>query len=270
MVHKKVLEARERGKIEWQMWANVLGVLGGALLIMGGTVGQFGFENVAVAQFAIGWGFVVLFIEWPRSKRLHGRTLERPFQGLIVPLLVKLGNFWKNLYFRSCLYVGGAIPTFFCLPCVFGGVVCIVSGGVYLVAAFKGETWKAVQSRGRSREKKGSIIKAPTYAPPRRPDTNDERPSASLVKDSPDLSQKSKSRGGPSHLPPSGPVPKPRGSAAPKRPPPQLNIQPGADDWSVVLDETSGKNYYVNEVTDETTWDMPSVLNPTYNQSTGI
>eukprot|EP00035_Acanthoeca_spectabilis_P039122 m.59228 g.59228 ORF g.59228 m.59228 type:complete len:271 (+) comp9452_c0_seq1:366-1178(+) len=270
MVHKKVAEAKERGKIEWQMWANVLAVCGGSLLIIGGVIGQFGFENSEIATFSIAWGAIISIVEWPRSKRLRGRTLERNYQGYIVPVLAKLGKFWTNLYFRSILYIGGAIPTFFCLPCVFGGVVMIVSGGVYVMAAFKGEQWKPLYPRGKARAKTGTIIKAPTYAPPRRPDTIDERPKASLVQPSPDLERKSARGGGPTGAPPSRPVPKPRGGAAPKRPPPTLNLQPGASDWTVVLDEESGKNYYHNEKTNETTWDMPVAMNPTYHQSTGI
>mmetsp|Transcript_123949 Transcript_123949/g.174868 ORF Transcript_123949/g.174868 Transcript_123949/m.174868 type:complete len:273 (-) Transcript_123949:30-848(-) len=272
MVHQKVLDAKERGKIEWQMWANVLAVCGGSLLILGGIIGQFGFENSEVATFSIVWGVIVSIVEWPRSKRLRGNTLTRAFQGYIVPLLSGLGKFWRNLYFRTVFYIGGAIPTFFCLPCVFGGVVMIVSGGVYIKAAFKGEQWKPLFPRGKRGPSKGSIIQAPTYAPPRRPDTIDERPSASLVQPSPDLDRKPvpKQSKQPVQAPPSRPVPKPRGGAAPKRPPPQLNLNAEAQDWSVVLDDESGKNYYYNQRTNETTWDMPTAMNPTYNQTTGI
>eukprot|EP00038_Savillea_parva_P005662 m.159480 g.159480 ORF g.159480 m.159480 type:complete len:338 (+) comp11799_c0_seq1:2781-3794(+) len=271
MVHAKVLEAKERGKIEWQMWANVLAVCGGSLLILGGIIGQFGFENRDVATFSIIWGGIVSFLEWPRSKRLRGWTMARPFQGIIVTILERLGKFWTNLFFRSCLYIAGGIPTFFCLPCVFGGVVMIVCGVVYLVAAFKGEVWKPLYSRGSRGPSKGTTIKAPTYAPPRRPDAvaEEEHPRAPLTKASPDLSvvKKPKSRApmapttaAPSAPPPSRPTPKPR---APKRAPPQLAISPEAAEWAVAVDESSGQKYYYNERTQETTWDVPAVLNPT-------
>mmetsp|Transcript_5011 Transcript_5011/g.12974 ORF Transcript_5011/g.12974 Transcript_5011/m.12974 type:complete len:273 (+) Transcript_5011:73-891(+) len=272
MTHPKVKEAKERGKIEWQMWANVLAVCGGCLLILGGIIGQFGFENDAIATFSIAWGVMVCLIEWPRSKRLRGNTMTRLFQGLIVKILEKFGKFWINLYFRSTVYIGAAIPTFFCLPCVFGGVVTIISGVVYMVAAFKGETWKPLYPRGARGPKTGSVIKAPTYAPPRRPsDRGREDGEESLVSKPamPAKAAPAPRSAAPNAPPPSRPVPKPRNAGGPKRPPPQLQLNAGANDWSSAVDDETGQTYYYNSKTNETSWDMPSVMNPMYS-STGI
>jgi hypothetical protein len=52
------------------------------------------------------WGAAVCIVEWPRSARAKGYTIPRMYQGVIVRVLENLGKFWKNLYFRSCLYIG--------------------------------------------------------------------------------------------------------------------------------------------------------------------
>eukprot|EP00040_Diaphanoeca_grandis_P039305 m.258722 g.258722 ORF g.258722 m.258722 type:complete len:293 (-) comp36944_c0_seq1:242-1120(-) len=260
--NKQVQKAIEKGKIEWLMWANVLGVLGSTCLVLGGILGLCahfieGIGRLPVFIVCLALGLVIVVLEWPRGARKSGRTMPRAYQEKITPFLAKLGIVWSNLLFRAIFYVLVAITGFLELATIIGGLVMMLSSFVYILAAFKKETWKPLIESSR-RAKKGQIIAAPTSAPPRRPNAKQ-----GIVKND-TFEARSTPKAQPRIIPspaPSRPPPKPaaRGGNAPKRAPPKPSMTMPAQTsaWEVVLDEATGKPYYYNSTTEETTWDEP-------------
>ena len=48
---------------------------------------------------------VIIFIEWPRSKRPKGYTMPREYQHLITPIVAKLGFLATNYFARAILWL---------------------------------------------------------------------------------------------------------------------------------------------------------------------
>lgn len=295
--NKAVQKAIEKGRIEWHMWANTLAVFGASVMVLGGLLGSTlateRKDSVPPIEtrswlfyYAIIAGAVLFVMEWSRGARKQGRTMARSYQEYITPGLVKLGFLWTNLYIRGMLHIGISIALFLELPTIIAGLVMLVAGLVYVKAGFKGEQWKPLVARAR-REQKGQVIKAPTAAPPRRPESMlvDRHDSAGLMDDQDDLDAGPKplslkpkqvanpgftpkptvrvppKAAAPSAPPPSRAPPMPAGrpprTAAPSRPVP---VPQAASKWTAVIDESTGDTYYHNTQTDETTWDKPASM----------
>lgn len=269
-VHNEaVRKAIEKGKIEWHMWGNVLAITGSICMIIGGGIGLAGSIGTRwVEIYAVAAGLAVFTMEWARGARKRGRTMPRTFQQYITPWLAKFGSVWSNLWIRGLLHLAIAMPCFFTLGTIIGGAVLVITGIVYVVAGFKGETWKPLIARER-RETKGQVIKAPTAAPPRRPPTNpspaaSNEPKQSLIKHEiaanksfnpmPTVRERPAPTAAAPSAPPRRPVPTPAGrTGGPNRPPPR----PTQPSWEAVVDPSSGNTYYVNNDTNETQWDRP-------------
>jgi len=263
--NKAVQKAIAAGRIEWHMWANVLAVLGSTCLILGGVLGLVihyveGFGNLQIFIGSLALGLIIFLMEWPRGARKSGRTMPRGYQAKITPMLIKFGVVWSNLLFRSIFYILVAVGAFFELATIIGGLVMMLSSLVYIVAAFKKEVWKPLVNRSR-RAAKGQMIAAPTTAPPRRPDQVLKNKTFEKLESSP--------RAQPRIVPTPAPMrapPKPASrDNVPKRPPPQPSKFAGA--WEIIEDESSGKQYYFNSETNETTWDRPRDLADLRNSS---
>lgn len=266
---KEARSAAAKGKIEWQMWANALGVFAAVSMIVGGAVGVTSdFNRKWAAAYSLIAGCVVLSIEWPRSKRLRGRTMPRSYQYAIgnvvarVPLL-------HNLFVRFGLYLVMAIPCFFELPSILGGAVLVIASGVYLLAAFKNETWKHLQKPKKRVAGGAQVIAVPKQAPPRLPPSA-APPKPADKKDSPTYARKdtegsaaqkveaNASFAAPARAPPQAP-----NRAPPPKPTPQARALPprttsAQQTWVQTTDETTGETYYYNQATKETQWQRPS------------
>lgn len=251
-----VQKAIDKGKIEWHMWGNVLSTFGSLCLVLGAVLGliiKYGKREVFFVTLPL--GILIFFMEWPRGARKNGRTMPRSHQDIITPFLEKLGFAWTNFYIRAVGYIAVAVPAFLELATIMGGVVLVIAAVVYIVAAFKKESWKPLKNRARA-AKQGQIIAAPTTAPPRRPDTHKNPAFTPMPKHSPKPIEPRivVPTDAPTRAPPK-PAVRPRGGASPpKRAPPKPTT------WEVIEDSESGRNYYHNTVTNETTWDMPAEL----------
>ena len=121
----------------------------------------------------------------------------------------------------------------------------------------------------------GSVIKAPTAAPPRRPVSmldggggrssliNNEASAPALSLQPRRVSNPNFEKPAPKptvRRPPTSAVPsKPPPAAAPSRPAPApRGAPPRPTLWEAVKDETSGDTYYYNTQTEATTWDKPA------------
>merc|ERR1719272_29537 len=178
---KEAQKAVAAGAIEWQMWANSLGVLAGFALVVGGVVVVTMNCDTTIHDCAnnepsswVGYigliiGLLVFTIEYPRSKRKRGRTIPRACQHVITPCISAIAkkSCIGNLYFRFLMYIALAIPTFFELPCILGGAILVICAIVYLVAALKGEAWVELAPPRERKKAAGTVIAAPTRAPPR-------------------------------------------------------------------------------------------------------
>ncbi|XP_075017759.1 cytochrome b-245 light chain isoform X1 [Calonectris borealis] len=66
------------GQIEWAMWANEQALAAGLIMLTGGIVAVAGqFKGWYFAAYAIVAGVLVCLLEYPRSKRKKGSTMER-------------------------------------------------------------------------------------------------------------------------------------------------------------------------------------------------
>lgn len=106
----------------------------------------------------------------PPSPSARAET-ERSCQHTITPCVAIFAkkSCLANLYFRFLLYIAMAIPTFFELPCILGGAILVICAVVYLIAALKGEAWVELTPPRERQKPAGTIIEAPTRAPPRLP-----------------------------------------------------------------------------------------------------
>ncbi|XP_072729086.1 cytochrome b-245 light chain isoform X2 [Mycteria americana] len=130
------------GQIEWAMWANEQALAAGLIMLTGGIVAVAGqFKGWYFAAYAIVAGVLVCLLEYPRSKRKKGSTMER------------------------CL----AVPAGFLLSTILGTVCLGIASGIYLLAAVRGEEWRPIEQKPRERPHVGDTIKQPPSNPPPRP-----------------------------------------------------------------------------------------------------
>ncbi|CAD5111242.1 DgyrCDS570 [Dimorphilus gyrociliatus] len=139
--------------MEWSMWANEQSVLSASLIFIGGIVGVAGkFSNWQFAAALIPLSAILTIIEYPRGKRLKGRTKERLYQSYLGKILDKLG--WLII-----------IPSCFLLPTIMGGLCLLFGSILYLIGAFKGESWKCVSHESGER----TLVLQPSRPAPRGP-----------------------------------------------------------------------------------------------------
>ncbi|XP_046543639.1 cytochrome b-245 light chain-like isoform X2 [Haliotis rubra] len=135
------------GKIEWSMWANEQALASSAVVVLGGIVTLAGkFKNYQFGIYGICVGVLVELLEYPRSKRQKGRTLERRI----------------------------SVPCCFILPTLLGGMCFLITSAIYFVAALKGEEWKAagLDTESPSQQPGPRVLQPPSHPPPRQPIDN--------------------------------------------------------------------------------------------------
>eukprot|EP00730_Choanoeca_flexa_P016843 TRINITY_DN8035_c0_g2_i1.p1 TRINITY_DN8035_c0_g2~~TRINITY_DN8035_c0_g2_i1.p1 ORF type:complete len:291 (+),score=57.24 TRINITY_DN8035_c0_g2_i1:34-873(+) len=253
----------KQNPIAWSMWANVLAVYAGCMMIVGGFLSQFGFRRKNIGVVVLVLGIFVLVLEWPRPKRARGNTIPRSGQFVIGPMVNTLGPLASNYFFRFVIWLGACIPCFFVFPAITGGLTLAVAALVYLLAAFKGENWKLLeprQSRG-----PGQVLEAPSKPPPRLPanggeqQPRDRKPSApNKPVPRPGQSLAATTSTTVDETPPQRAVPVPKPKPRPKKKQTQPDSDKFADwSWESAQDPDSGQLYYINVKTDETTWEKP-------------
>ncbi|XP_050933888.1 cytochrome b-245 light chain isoform X2 [Lates calcarifer] len=130
------------GKIEWAMWANEQALASGLILLTGGIVGVAGqFRGWQFAAYAVAAGVFVCLLEYPRSKRSKGTSVERTI----------------------------CVPGGFMLATVLGCVCLGIASLIYLAAAIRGEHWEPILPRKAETRKPPESIKKPPQNPPPRP-----------------------------------------------------------------------------------------------------
>ncbi|NXD39015.1 CY24A protein, partial [Copsychus sechellarum] len=153
------------GQIEWAMWANEqalaaglseCGGLGGPGWARGGGSGTS--ESV-----------LVCLLEYPRSKRQKGSTMERCGQKYLTAVVKLFGPLTRNYYIRAVLHAALAVPAGFLLSTILGTVCLGIASGIYLLAAVRGEEWRPIEQKPRERPQVGGTIKQPPSNPPPRP-----------------------------------------------------------------------------------------------------
>lgn len=159
------------GEIEWAMWANEQALLSAICMFMGGIIGVASFfNNWQFAAATIVTSVLVFLLEYPRSKRKKGNTIERQFQHILVPGMDKCGFLTKNYFVRFVIHILFSVPTCFLLPTILGGMCLMISAIIYLVAAIKGEEWKPLYHKKEDTSKRVNLppsLDAPSYPPPR-------------------------------------------------------------------------------------------------------
>ncbi|PKK17367.1 cytochrome b-245 light chain [Columba livia] len=137
------------GQIEWAMWANEQALAAGLIMLTGGIVAVAGqFKGWYFAAYAIAAGVLVCLLEYPRSKRKKGSTMERCGQKYLTAVVKVFGPLTRNYYIRAILHAALAVPAGFLLSTILGTVCLGIASGIYLV---------------------GDTIKQPPSNPPPRP-----------------------------------------------------------------------------------------------------
>ncbi|NXJ85622.1 CY24A protein, partial [Trogon melanurus] len=148
------------GQIEWAMWANEQALAAG--LSECGSGGWRGAGGVA--------GVLVCLLEYPRSKRKKGSTMERCGQKYMTAVVKVFGPLTRNYYIRAILHAALAVPAGFLLSTILGTVCLGIASGIYLLAAVRGEEWRPIEQKPRERRPHvGDTIKQPPSNPPPRP-----------------------------------------------------------------------------------------------------
>uniref|UniRef100_A0A8C3NU19 Cytochrome b-245 light chain n=1 Tax=Cyanoderma ruficeps TaxID=181631 RepID=A0A8C3NU19_9PASS len=163
------------GQIEWAMWANEQALAAGLILLTGGIVAVAGqFKGWYFAAYSIAAGVLVCLLEYPRSKRKKGSTMERCGQKYLTAVVKVFGPLTRNYYIRAVLHAAGHIL----LPCSapgsafpapFWGGVCSLALFPIPQAAVRGEEWRPIEQKPRERPQVGGTIKQPPSNPPPRP-----------------------------------------------------------------------------------------------------
>ncbi|XP_020490740.1 cytochrome b-245 light chain [Labrus bergylta] len=159
------------GKIEWAMWANEQALASGLIYLTGGIVGVAGqFRGWQFAAFAVAAGVFVCLLEYPRSKRAKGTSVERTGQYCFSVVVKSFGPLTRNYYVRAFILAALCVPGGFMLATVLGCVCLGISSIIYLVAAIRGEHWEPILPRKETKTKDtGSMIRPPQNPPPRPP-----------------------------------------------------------------------------------------------------
>ncbi|NWR25377.1 CY24A protein, partial [Emberiza fucata] len=149
------------GQIEWAMWANEQALAAG-LSECEGVWGALGHSGNAA-------GVLVCLLEYPRSKRKKGSTMERCGQKYLTAVVKLLGPLTRNYYIRAILHAALAVPAGFLLSTILGTVCLGIASGIYLLAAVRGEEWSPIEQKPRERPQGGGSMKPPPSNPPPRP-----------------------------------------------------------------------------------------------------
>ncbi|NWQ62419.1 CY24A protein, partial [Neopipo cinnamomea] len=147
------------GQIEWAMWANEQALAAG----LSDAVPPFLDPPGSVA------GILVCLLEYPRSKRKKGSTMERCGQKYMTAVVKLFGPLTRNYYIRAILHAALAVPAGFLLSTILGTVCLGIASGIYLLAAVRGEEWRPIEQKPRERPQVGGTIKQPPSNPPPRP-----------------------------------------------------------------------------------------------------
>ncbi|XP_075879292.1 cytochrome b-245 light chain [Nelusetta ayraudi] len=165
------------GQIEWAMWANEQALASGLILLTGGIVGVAGqFRGWQFAAYAVAAGVLVCLLEYPRSKRSKGTSLERPGQHCFTVVVKAFGPLTRNYYVRAFLHAAICVPGGFMLATVLGCVCLGLASIIYLVAAIRGEHWEPNLPKKEIRKPAAGVsIKNPPQNPPPRPPAETRR-----------------------------------------------------------------------------------------------
>ncbi|XP_056109084.1 cytochrome b-245 light chain isoform X2 [Rhinichthys klamathensis goyatoka] len=121
------------GKIEWAMWANEQALAAGLIYATGGIVGVAGqFRGWQFAAFGIAAGVFVCLLEYPRSKRGKGTSVERTGQYCFTVCVKAFGPLTRNYYIRAFLHAALCVPGGFMLATVLGSVCLAIASLIYL------------------------------------------------------------------------------------------------------------------------------------------
>uniref|UniRef100_A0A8C5PNY5 Cytochrome b-245 light chain n=1 Tax=Leptobrachium leishanense TaxID=445787 RepID=A0A8C5PNY5_9ANUR len=158
------------GQIEWAMWANEQALASGLIYLAGGIVAVAGqFKNWEFGAYGIAAGVFVSLLEYPRSKRKKGSTMERCGQSYFTPVVKAFGPLTRNYYVRSILHAGLAVPGGFLLATILGTVCLGIASIIYLLAAIRGEEWRPIEKKPETQPRITETIKRPPENPPPRP-----------------------------------------------------------------------------------------------------
>ncbi|NWZ83065.1 CY24A protein, partial [Poecile atricapillus] len=156
------------GQIEWAMWANEQALAAG-LSEYGGLGGAGRGGRRRPGHFGNAAGVLVCLLEYPRSKRKKGSTMERCGQKYLTAVVKLFGPLTRNYYIRAVLHAALAVPAGFLLSTILGTVCLGIASGIYLLAAVRGEEWRPIEQKPRERPQVGGTIKQPPSNPPPRP-----------------------------------------------------------------------------------------------------
>ncbi|XP_040185302.1 cytochrome b-245 light chain isoform X1 [Rana temporaria] len=158
------------GQIEWAMWANEQALASGLILLSGGIVAVAGqFKGWQFGAYSIAAGVFISLLEYPRSKRKKGSTIERCGQKHMTAVVKVFGPLTRNYYVRAFLHAGLAVPGGFILATVLGTVCLGIAAIIYLLAAIRGEEWRPIEMREEPKLRVAETIKRPPQNPPPRP-----------------------------------------------------------------------------------------------------
>ncbi|NXF83712.1 CY24A protein, partial [Sclerurus mexicanus] len=156
------------GQIEWAMWANEQALAAG-LSECGGREGPGALGGPEGRSARRAGGVLVCLLEYPRSKRKKGSTMERCGQKYMTAVVKLFGPLTRNYYIRAILHAALAVPAGFLLSTILGTVCLGIASGIYLLAAVRGEEWTPIEQKPRERPQVGGTIKQPPSNPPPRP-----------------------------------------------------------------------------------------------------
>ncbi|NXA64141.1 CY24A protein, partial [Mohoua ochrocephala] len=163
------------GQIEWAMWANEQALAAGLSECGGhGGLGEAGAGRVvgtrALQKGGMGMlSVLVCLLEYPRSRRKKGSTMERCGQKYLTAVVKLFGPLTRNYYIRAVLHAALAVPAGFLLSTILGTVCLGIASGIYLLAAVRGEEWRPIEQKPRERPQMGGTFKQPPSNPPPRP-----------------------------------------------------------------------------------------------------
>ncbi|NXH22811.1 CY24A protein, partial [Bucco capensis] len=157
------------GQIEWAMWANEQALASGLSECWGwGGAGMWGFwasASLFLDPPCSAAGVLVCLLEYPRSKRQKGSTMERCGQKYLTAVLKVFGPLTRNYYIRAILHAATIL-----------GTVCLaIASAIYLLAAVRGEEWRPIEQKAKEPRQMGDTIKQPPSNPPPRPPADARR-----------------------------------------------------------------------------------------------
>ncbi|NWI04099.1 CY24A protein, partial [Tichodroma muraria] len=83
-------------------------------------------------------GVLVCLLEYPRSKRKKGSTMERCGQKYLTAVVKLFGPLTRNYYVRAVLHAALAVPAGFLLSTILGTVCLGIASGIYLLVSAEG------------------------------------------------------------------------------------------------------------------------------------